>query len=78
MIGFLLSIPGRLKLWGLAIGAGAIALASIWLGGRKAGKTAVKIETLTDEVEAHETRDKVDRDAGTGDAHKRLHKKWGR
>jgi hypothetical protein len=64
--------------WLAGIGAAVIALASIWFGGRKAGKTAAKIETLTDEVEAHETRDKVDRDAGTGDAHKRLHKKWGR
>jgi hypothetical protein len=54
VIGFLLAIPGRLKLWGLAIGAGAIALASIWLGGRKAGKTAAKIDKLQDEVEAHE------------------------
>ncbi len=78
MTGFLLSIPGRLKLWGLAIGAGAIALASIWLGGRKAGKTAAKIKTLKDEVKAHETRDEVDRDAGTGDAHQRLRDEWSR
>jgi hypothetical protein len=49
---WLLAIPGRLKLWGLAIGAGVIALASIWFGGRKAGKTAAKIETLKDEVKA--------------------------
>jgi hypothetical protein len=64
--------------WLAAIGGVVAALAATWLGGRKSAKTAAKIETLTDEVEAHETRDEVDRDAGTGDAHKRLHKKWGR
>jgi hypothetical protein len=64
--------------WLAAVGAVVVALAATWLGGRRSAQTAVKIETLTDEVEAHETRDKVDRDAGTGDAHKRLHKKWGR
>jgi hypothetical protein len=75
---WLLGLPRRLKLWGLAVGAVVVALAATWLGGRKSAKTAAKIETLNDEVKAHETRDKVDRDAGTGDAHKRLHKKWGR
>jgi hypothetical protein len=64
--------------WLAAIGGVVAALAATWLGGRKAGKTAAKIETLKDEVKAHETRDKVDRDAGTGDAHKRLRDKWGR
>lgn len=64
--------------WLAAIGGGVTALAATWLGGRKAGKTAAKIETLKDEVKAHETRDKVDRDAGTGDAHERLRDKWRR
>ena len=64
--------------WLAAIGAGIAALAATWLGGHRSAKTAAKIETLKDEVKAHETRDKVDRDAGTGDAHKRLREKWGR
>ena len=64
--------------WLAAIGGVVAALAATWLGGRKSAKTAAKIETLKDEVKAHETRDKVDRDAGTGDAHKRLRDKWGR
>jgi mannose/fructose/N-acetylgalactosamine-specific phosphotransferase system component IIC len=78
VIGFLLSIPGQLKLWGLAVAGVAIALAATWLGGRKSGKTADKIDKLQDEVEAHETRDEVDRDAGTGDAHQRLRDEWSR
>ena len=64
--------------WLAAIGGVVAALAATWLGGRKAGKTAVKIETLKDEVKAHETRDEVDRNAGIGDAHERLRDKWGR
>ena len=75
MIGFLLSIPGRLKLWGLAIGAGAIALASIWLGGRKSGQTAAKIDKLQDEVEAHERITNANTGAGLSDDQRieRLH-----
>jgi hypothetical protein len=64
--------------WLAAIGGIVAALLATWLGGRKSAKTAAKIETLKDEVKAHETRDKVDRDAGTGDAHKRLRDKWQR
>jgi len=61
--------------WLAGIGAGIIALASIWLGGRKAGKTAAKIETLKDEVEAHERINKADVGAGLSDDQRieRLH-----
>ena len=75
---WLLAIPGRIKLWGLAIGGIFAALLATWLGGRRSAKTAAKIETLKDEVKAHETRDEVDRDAGTGDAHGRLMDRWSR
>ena len=75
MIGFLLAIPGRLKLWGLAVAGVAIALASIWLGGRKAGKTAAKIDKLQDEVEAHERITNANTGTGLSDDQriKRLH-----
>ena len=75
MIGFLLAIPGKLKLWGLAIAAGAIALAATWLGGRKAGKTAAKIDKLQDEVEAHERITNANTGAGLSDDQRieRLH-----
>jgi hypothetical protein len=65
---WLLAIPGRLKLWAVAIGAAAIALASIWLGGRKAGKTAAKIETLQNEDKAHDRINKVDTGVGLSDS----------
>ena len=65
---WLLALPGRLKLWGLALGGAVIALASIWFGGKKAGKTAAKIETLKDEVKAHDRINKADTGAGLSDS----------
>lgn len=64
--------------WAAKISLAVAALAAIWLGGRMAGKSAAKVDALKDEVKAHETRDKVDADAGTGDAHKRLRDRWQR
>lgn len=55
-----------------------ITLFATWFGGRAAGKSAVKIDNLQDEVKAHEIRDEIDRDASTGDAHKRLRQSWRR
>lgn len=66
--------------WLAAFGAGIVALASIWFGGRKAGKTAAKIETLKDEVKAHDRINKADTGAGLSDSDrvKRLREYAGR
>ena len=64
--------------WLWAALAGAVGLLAVWFGGRRSAKTAAKIETLQEEVKAHETRDKVDADAGTGDARQRLRDDWSR
>jgi len=47
--------------WLWAIGAGVIALAATWLGGRKAGKTDAKMDQLKNEAQAH---DRINRAAG--------------
>lgn len=71
-------LAGLLGGWIAKAGLAFAALAATWLGGRMAGKTAAKIDNLQDEVKAHETRDKVDAYAGTGDAHERLRSRWTR
>ena len=62
--------------------AGALAaiggIAALWFGGRRSARKDAKVETLKDTVKAHETRNKVDADAGTGDARERLRADWKR
>ena len=53
--------------WLAALGAGIAALAASWLGGRKSGKTAAKIETLKEELKAHDRINKADTGADLSD-----------
>lgn len=56
---------GKLKLWLAGIGAVAIALLSVWLGGKKAGRDAAKMEELNEYIETRKRMDAADHD---GDA----------
>ena len=49
--------------WVAAFGAGVIALAASWLGGRKSAKTAAKLDAAKQELKAHDRINKAD----TGD-----------
>ena len=76
MISLILSIiPAK---WLALIGSAmALLFGAAWAGWSRA-RTSAKVDKLEDEVEAHETRDRVDVDAGNGNAHERLRDKWGR
>lgn len=49
----------RLKLWLAGIGAVAIALLSIWFGGRKAGQTDAKMEAQDDYITTRKRMDEA-------------------
>lgn len=67
----------RLKLWAAAIGLVVAALAASWLGGRKAGKTAAKLEETEDVVDGYVLRNEVEnRVAREPDAASRLRQDW--
>lgn len=69
----------RLKLWAAAAGVVIAALVASWLGGRKAGRTDIKIEGLKDEVKGHTLRKEIDSSvARDGDARERLRSDWKR
>ena len=76
MISLILSfIPAK---WLALIGSAmALLFGATWAGWSSA-RSSAKVDKLEDEVEAHETRDRVDADAGNGNAHERLRDKWGR
>ena len=57
-----INMVGRLKLWLAGIGAAAIALLSIWFGGKKSGQTAAKVEKLNEYIETRKRMDEVDSD----------------
>ena len=52
--------------WLAAIG-GIIALAATWLGGRKSGKTAVKLDAAQKELAAHDRLNETDTGADLTD-----------
>lgn len=56
---------GNLKLWLAGIGAVAIALLSVWFGGKRAGQTDAKMEELNEYIETRKRMDAADHD---GDA----------
>jgi divalent metal cation (Fe/Co/Zn/Cd) transporter len=69
----------RLKLWAVAAGLVIAALATSWLGGRKAAQTDIKVKGLEDAVDAHEVRNEVEnRVARERDARQRLRDDWSR
>jgi hypothetical protein len=55
--------------------AAILALAGIWLGGRKSGKDAARVDALKSEVKAHERINEADTGIGASDADRirRLH-----
>lgn len=56
-----------------------IGFAAVWFGGRKAGKSAVKLDNLKSEVKAHEIRDQVEnRVSDEPDPRERLRSDWQR
>ena len=77
MIGFLLTLVAPFRK-ALAWAAGAaVLLSGAWLAGRRDAKQAQKVETLENEVEAHDTRNEVEnRIASERDARKRLRDEW--
>lgn len=56
---------GKIKMWLAGIGAVAIALLSVWFGGKKAGRDAAKMEELNEYIETRKRMDAADLD---GDA----------
>lgn len=57
----------------------ALGLVATWVGGRKAGKSAVKLDNLKSEVKAHEIRDQVEnRVSDEPDPRERLRSDWKR
>jgi uncharacterized membrane protein YdjX (TVP38/TMEM64 family) len=60
MIGMLFS-----RLWGYLAAAGAVlaAVASVWLSGRRAGRTAAQVEALRQEQQTRARAEAAERDA---------------
>jgi uncharacterized membrane protein YdjX (TVP38/TMEM64 family) len=69
MIGLLFS-----RLWGYLAAAGAVlaAVAAVWLGGRRAGRTAAQVEALRQEQQARERAEAAVREAQKEDVLDRL------
>ena len=49
------------------IGVAFAALVAMWVGGRRAGKTAVKLDAAKQELDAHDRINKADVGAGLSD-----------
>lgn len=60
MIGMLFS-----RLWGYLAAAGAVfaAVATVWLGGRRAGRTAAQVEATRQEQQTRARAEAAERDA---------------
>ena len=67
-------IPGELIVGAIVA---AITFAATWFGAKMSGKKSAQIDTLNNEVKAHEIRDEVEnRIATERDARERLRDNW--
>ncbi len=68
MIGFLLGIPARLKLYAAAILAGVAGAFAIYAKGRADAKAKRAVQDLKQEIKAHDRINEADTGAGLSDS----------